>query len=481
MAINIVRFGHSDPVRSLCLVVASFLAFSCRVSFFRQLTPPTSGPLILSVQQSPRIRGLRARHVRFLLAEIGGCPWMAPIKGQELPQLGPMTEGLAHLLFVHGIIKGSTLPSTSTSDKGRINGVENIPLSTHNKIKVAKEIAVPYVTAKQHGKQFFLTALFGADLVRISYVARRGVNEEEGAVQRLLNPSRIAGIRDFLLAGGIFPVSIVLNWSDPSSAPQIRNGELIIQRLPQSAQIIDGQHRIIGLAAAIDKDKALARLQLPVSLYTGLSTKECADIFLSINTEQKPVHRSLVFDLYKVASDYIVDPAALRAGDLASALNDNPQSPFLGYIKFPGAPPGQKGLALSTVVSAVKPLVEEKGVFEQVGLLTLHTQTQFLMNFFNVLRGAYGAEWESPSNVFRMAAGFVGAIEFVKNKLVVHCNISGDFTSRAIESVLRLTPGSLIRREAIEGLQGRRAFSYVANALEESFDPTEGKNRKIKI
>ena len=132
-------------------------------------------------------------------------------------------------------------------------------------------------------------------------------------------------------------------------------------------------------------------------------------------------------------------------------------------------------------MSAVKPLVEEKGVFEQVGLSQLQMQSQFLMNFFNVLRAAYGAEWESPSNVFRMAAGFVGALEFVRNKLVVHCNITGDFTYGAIEKVMKVGPGSLIRRDAIEGLQGRRAFSYVALALEALFDPTEGKNRKIKV
>jgi DGQHR domain-containing protein len=344
-----------------------------------------------------------------------------------------------------------------------------------------KEISVPFVTAKQHGKSFYLTTLSGADIVRIAYVARRGVHEEEGAVQRLLNPARIAGIRDFVLAGGAFPVSIVLNWADASNAPKTRDGKLIIQSSPHSAQIIDGQHRVIGLAAAIDKDKALAKLQLPVSLYQGLTTKESADIFLSINTEQKPVHRSLVFDLYSLASDYVVDPAALRAGDLAAELNENSNSPFLTYIKFPGAPAGQKGLALSTVVSAVKPLVEEKGVFEQVGLSQLNMQSQFLINFFNVLRNAYGAEWESPSNVFRMAAGFVGALEFVKNKLVVHCNIKGDFTSAAIEGVLKLSAGSLIRRESIEGLQGRRAFTFVASALEAIFDPTEGKNRKIKV
>lgn len=341
-------------------------------------------------------------------------------------------------------------------------------------------LSIPFVKIEQQKKVFYLVSLSAADVVSMSYVARRGVNEEEGAVQRLLNPARIGSIRDFVLAGGIFPTSIVLNWVDDVARPVVKSGKLMLHRTPKSAQIIDGQHRVIGISAAIEKRKAIASLQLPVSIYTGLSTQECADIFLSINTEQKPVHRSLVFDLYKVASDYVVDPPAMRAGDLASELNEAPKSPYLSYIKFPGAPRGQKGLALSTVVSAVKPLVEENGVFEQVGLSQLQMQSQFLINFFTVLANAYGAEWESPRNVFRMAAGFVGAIEFIKNKLVVHCNITGDFTVSAIDKVMKISPEKLIHRDIIEGLQGRRAFNQVSQALEALFDP-KGKSRRIKV
>jgi DGQHR domain-containing protein len=343
------------------------------------------------------------------------------------------------------------------------------------------QLRLPFIEATQHGKSFFVTAMRAADLVSVSYVARRGVDEEEGAVQRLLNPARISGIRDFILAGGVFPTSVVLNWTDDKHKPKVKGGRILLPLGPRRAQIIDGQHRIVGMSGAIEKKRSLAAFEVPVTLYKGLSTKDCADIFLSINTEQKPVHRSLVFDLYSLASDYVVDPAALRAGDLAKELNETPSSPYFGFVKFPGTPSAQKGLALSTVVSSVKPLVEEKGVFEQVGLTELAMQTQFLLNFFTVLRDAYGLEWESPSNVFRSAGGFVGAIEFIKNKLVVHCNITGDFTIDAISRVMKLSPGALIRREAIEGLQGRRAYNYIAESLEALFDPKQGKSRKIKV
>ena len=62
-----------------------------------------------------------------------------------------------------------------------------------------------FVNVQQHRKSFYLVSLTAADIVRMSYVARRGESDEEGAVQRLLNPTRISSIRDFVLAGGRFP------------------------------------------------------------------------------------------------------------------------------------------------------------------------------------------------------------------------------------------------------------------------------------
>jgi DGQHR domain-containing protein len=348
---------------------------------------------------------------------------------------------------------------------------------------MANQIKTPFVRIRQQGKEFLLASLTAGDLVHLSYVARRGVDVEEGAVQRLLNPTRINGIRDFVLAGGVFPTSIVLNWTDTKHPIKTSATTLTLTRSREASQIIDGQHRVMGLAAAIEKKASIRSMPLPVSIYNNLKTRDCADIFLAINTEQKPVARSLVFDLYSVASDYIVDPATVRAADVAKELNEQSGSPYEGYIKFPGAPTSQKGLALSTVVSAVKPLIEEKGVFEQVGLTELLMQSQFLINYFGVLRDGYGIEWESKTNVFRTALGFVGAIEFVRNKLIVHCNLNGDFTSAAIKKVLPLEPGSLIRTQSIEGLQGRRASTKVAEELEAIFDPGGKKNktRKIKV
>lgn len=283
--------------------------------------------------------------------------------------------------------------------------------------------------------------LSARELVQISYASVRNRDDEEGAVQRLLNPRRIDSIKDFTVKGGDYPNCIILNWVDEKDSLTMKAGKLLVPIKNRVAQIIDGQHRVEGIRAAIRTKPALGKLEIPVAFYQRLTTQECADIFLSINTEQKPVQRSLVFDLYDIASAHVVDPAAVRAGDIATRLNEQDNSAFKGLVRLPNVefPRGPKkdkkstGVDLSTVVSSLKPLVEEKGVFEQVGVAELEMQTSALLNFFGVLREWYGGLWTDKDNVFLSAAGFSGAIDFLKNKLVSYCNSKGSFEATTIE------------------------------------------------
>ena len=229
----------------------------------------------------------------------------------------------------------------------------------------------------QGKREFFLTVLTAKQLVGISYVAVRGQSDEEGAVQRIFNRERLASLRRYALHEGSYPSSIVLNWT-AEELPSFDEGVLSMSLNPRSAQIIDGQHRVEGLRAAIEEISHIGNTQIPVSIYVGLNTKECADLFLSINTEQKPVPRSLVFDLYGIASEAMVDPAAVRARDIAMHLNQGEMSPYHENIKLPNQPIRRGGIALSTAVAALKPLVESKGIFEQIDASELEVQQKRL-------------------------------------------------------------------------------------------------------
>lgn len=333
---------------------------------------------------------------------------------------------------------------------------------------------VPFIELVQHGTTFLLARIPAGRLAAIAYAAIRGRDVEPGSVQRVLNPERIAGIKRFTLQGGAYPASFVLNWTSDEN-PLIRNGSTLHFRdEPGSAQLIDGQHRLAGIREAILENPELARMPIPAAIYEGLDTRRCADIFLSINTEQRPVPKSLVYDLYGVATRDTVDNAAIRALDIATYLHEEKTSPYYEDIKFPGGAKRKGGIALSTAVSAIKPLVESKGVFEQIGVTELQAQKVAIMNFFYVIAQQYGDQaWWDKSNAFRYAAGFTGGIEFFSLKLIPYCNAKRSFRQDTISSVLRLRGSSLILQDEVKGLGGTDAVRKVFERLTEAFSPED--------
>jgi len=338
-------------------------------------------------------------------------------------------------------------------------------------------IKSPCIQINQGDKVFYLTKLPANALTQISYAAIRGQTDEEGAVQRMLSPSRITSIKNFVLQGGDFPNALVLNWVSDNNKIEHSDNSLIFTIDEHSAQIIDGQHRIAGIRSAIAAKPLIGELELPVVIYQNLSTKQCADIFLSINTEQKPVPRSLVFDLYGIASDEIVDPAAVRARDIAMYLNEEEQSPYQGQMKLPGAPTRKGGIALSTAVSTIKPLVEEKGVFELIDVIELQGQRQVVFNLFKALQENYKDKWWDRSNAFMYAAGFTGAIDFLKLKLIPYCNSVESITIKTISESLALPYDRLILQDEVKGLGGKDAPKKVFDRLVECFVPQKTKKK----
>lgn len=337
-------------------------------------------------------------------------------------------------------------------------------------------LKLPAVELTQDESVFYLAKIRAKDLMHVSYVSVRGRDDEPGAVQRFLNPRRISSIRDFALNQRAFPSSIILNWMDVDNPVEFRDGVLFVPPIEAAAQLIDGQHRVAGISEAFKEDRSIGELELPVSIYLNLSTKECANIFLSINTEQKPVPRSLVYDLYQIADNEMLDPAAARARDIVDALNTDGDSPYFNEIKVPGSPRRKGGVALSTAVSAIKPLVEHKGAFEQIGIDEYELQKKIIKNFFISLAKPYGDGWGASSNAFIYASGFTGAIDFLSNRMLPYCNAHGrDFSCEFMSRFLNLNENGLILQGEVKGVQGKEAPKKIFELLVESFSPAADK------
>lgn len=328
----------------------------------------------------------------------------------------------------------------------------------------------PFISVKQKEHTFRLTSLPAGLLTRISYAAVRRKDTEEGAVQRILNSARISGIKDFALKMGDFPAAIVLNWVDGEIQEK---GNLIeIPDKEKVAQIIDGQHRVAGLKQAIDENPQAADYEIPVAIYEGLDTANSARIFISINTEQRPAPKSLVFDLYGVSASDLMDPAAIRASDIISFLGSEAQ-PYFGWIKLPNQERQRGGVALSTAVTAIKPLVDSKGIMEQVGISELEMQKAIFSNYFSAIQSAYGLNWNDRGNAFIYASGFIGAVDFFKTHMFDYCKGKGSFEISTIRDALSMEETGKILQEDVKGLGGAEAANAVRDRLVSAFRPVE--------
>jgi DNA sulfur modification protein DndB len=305
--------------------------------------------------------------------------------------------------------------------------------------------------------------------VKMSYVARRGVDQEEGAVQRLLNPKRINDIKSFVLGGNVFPNTVIFNWTVEQTfdfADKVLNLPLI----EQAAQILDGQHRIEGIKAALKENPSLGEIEIPVLLFKKLSTEQCADIFLSINTKQQPVPKSLIYDLYSVTfknSDF----ALQRSSDLARELNNDSDSPYNGWIKFPGNGRQRGGIQLSSIINALKSLVKKDGFFEGVELESFDHQYNVLKNYFTVLAEQYGNTWDSTTNPFIFSSGFNAAIEVLSHKFLGKCYSNKDFSQDKFRELLRINEKTPIRQSEVKGLSGEKAIAVIREKLEDCIMP----------
>lgn len=318
------------------------------------------------------------------------------------------------------------------------------------------------------------------DLVSIYYVAVRGEDEEEGAVQRPLSKRRIQSITNYILQGNTFFNSFILNWTDQAEKVIVSNDAISFDLTSAAAQAIDGQHRLAGLEDAMAEDNDVGKRSVIVTLCVGLTTKQAATIFLNINTEQRPVPKSLLYDLFGEVGN---DPkhAINRARDIATSLNDDPDSPLYRLIKFPGSPRGVGKIELSTFVTALKKGLEVDGEFAKRNLRSLDHQTAVVRNYFEAIRKPYSDEklWSNiTQNPFLRAAGFNGAIEFLLEKMILKCAEKGSFKVATMTSILGLDEEELLTWDDLKGQDGKTAkrnvVAFLESGMTRSIDSRDG-------
>lgn len=343
-----------------------------------------------------------------------------------------------------------------------------------------ESVETRYITIDVQGEHLYTFSLKVKDLITISYVAVRGRDNEEGAVQRVLNKKRISSICQYVLDGNMFLNTFIVNWNDDNFIPEFIDEHTVKIPLANSvAQLIDGQHRLEGIKEAAKIDHSILEKKVLVSMVLNFSTKEAAKIFININSEQKPVPKSLIYDLYGVTDDD-KNYAITRADDIAKELNENMDSPYYNQIKYPGNPRGKGKIDLSTVVSVLKKYVDINGKLDENNIKDLHLQSQIIINYFSAIKYHWDIEklWGNASqNVFFKASGFTAGIEFFFEYVFSKCVEKKSFKTDFIVSLFDFSNTSLITHNDIKGSDGKSARKKVTDSLRDGLKseaPQEG-------
>lgn len=219
--------------------------------------------------------------------------------------------------------------------------------------------------------EFFIGAIDAQSLLEITTVDVRAFGEGHAGtidgIQRELSKTRLKDLSEYVnLEYATFPTSVILAIDERCvtlkeitgcqdlyqlevSAYDGSEGDSPIA-LDASAFVIDGQHRLAGLAKR-ESEKGL--FEVNVSIFVGADIADQAEIFSRVNLAQTKVNKSLTYDLL----DYAREKSPYKvAHDIVVALNADDRGPFFEKIKRLGVrTPGVLGetLAQATVVNGL--------------------------------------------------------------------------------------------------------------------------------
>lgn len=276
---------------------------------------------------------------------------------------------------------------------------------------------VPAIRGKLGGKTFYSFVTTPRHLLKISFVNHRMLNDPDGApsYQRLIEKKRLAKIGAFIEKGGYFPTNILVNFTNKcrfdivhkDDDAGIHYGQLYMPDKYRSVWIIDGQHRLYGYSNISDSH---LDDNISVIAFDSLKKEEEANLFVTINHEQKSVPKGLLDELEgelkwgsKVPSERIGSIASRLISLLASDVNQ----PFYNKVGAQGeSNKKEKSLTVTSVKEAIvksgligKSILKMKGY--EPGYLcglddsaTLDKARSFINFYFDHIRESNFDLWE---------------------------------------------------------------------------------------
>lgn len=185
---------------------------------------------------------------------------------------------------------------------------------------------------EQPGGVFYACVIPASKVIHKLEIRKRADDDVHG-IQRNTDIQRTRAIAAYLQHdNAIIPTPILVSISSSRAAI---SGNILEVMSPEDSvwgHILDGQHRILGLR--ILDPIELERIELLVVFVFDIDVFSEATIFATINSNQKQVSKSLIYDLFGLSDKWSKER---ECHDIAKSLNEDSSSPFFGRLKMLGA------------------------------------------------------------------------------------------------------------------------------------------------
>lgn len=153
-------------------------------------------------------------------------------------------------------------------------------------------ISVKALQCVQNNTSFYLATLSSDVLKEMCFVTRKKEDPQKG-FQRLLSEKRAKNIATYMDdENGVIPSALILSAQDNATIRYDKTTmKLSFEKASNSLMVIDGQHRLYGFYAS------QRTYEIPVIIFTNLTTTEEVKLFIDINTTQKGVPTALILDI----------------------------------------------------------------------------------------------------------------------------------------------------------------------------------------
>ena len=378
-------------------------------------------------------------------------------------------------------------------------------------------IKMPVAKVTQPIGDFYVGRMDARRLVAISYTEIRrfmeGTQEKIAGIQRERSEKRINQIKQYVnLDYATFPTSIVI--AVEPECVEVRTYSKKIQDiyllelspfgeptdddhipLEKIAFIIDGQHRVAGLAG-LEGDR---EFDVNISIFVGASDADKAEIFARVNQSQTKVNQSLVVDLVS----YFEERGPVKfAHEIVLAMNRDVEGPLFDKVKRLGkADPGKGQVQTLAQATVVKPIVDYisadpesernkryRGIFRSRRKADAWQRYIFqpfydeeddsgvflcLSNYFEAVRLHWPEPWDNPNAraglILNRTTGYAALMRFLRQVYLQHCEKGEILSMESCEEVfdeIDIADSELTRDAFIPGSSGisslyRRLMSEV--------------------